>query len=67
MDVNEKRAPRPMSRSEQTWWIIGVMVVLAFLGWRYAETKDVPCAKFPFGTDSGCEAAAAARRLSRGY
>ncbi|MGJ3626371.1 hypothetical protein AB5I41_04570 [Sphingomonas sp. MMS24-JH45] len=43
------------------------MIVLAFLGYRYIETKDDPCGRILTSNDSACEAAAAAERLARGY
>jgi hypothetical protein len=56
----------PMTRGQQTAWIIGAMVALAFLGWRYSEIKDDPCGRMFAPSDTSCLASMAGDRLARG-
>ena len=55
---------KPMTRGQQTAWIIGAMLLVAFLAYNYMETRRDPCASI-FQSDGGsCRAAQAAERLN---
>lgn len=54
---------KPITRGQQTAWIIGAMLLVAFLAYNYMETRRDPCASI-FQSDGGsCRAAQAAERL----
>ena len=69
---NEKPAPRqPMTRGQQTAWIVGTMIVIAGFAFKYANSHDnsdpyAKCSSIFVGDGSKCRAEVAMERLNAG-
>lgn len=67
---NERPGARqPMTRGQQTGWIIGAMVVIAGLAYNYANTHDksdpyASCNSFFENNPTACRAQVAMERLN---